>query len=107
MRKLWHHLSSWSEAYLVLPLTVASVTGAGLLQYFLTGRNPKENLSWLTDYSAVSIKCALIIVFTSAFKEATGSWMTLQQKCAHPYLATIGDLKILATFFAFVYVFMH
>jgi hypothetical protein len=106
-RAVTHHLSEWSEAYLILPLTVASVAGAGLFEYFLTHRDPKENLSWLTDYGSVSIKCALIIVFTSAFKQATGSWLTLEQKIANPYLSTIGDLKTMAAFFGFMYVFLH
>jgi hypothetical protein len=104
---VWKNLKSWAVEYSILPLTIASIAGAGLFQYFLTGRDPKENLSWMTEYSAVSIKCALIIVFTSAFKEATGSWMNLQQKIANPYLSTIGDLKTLATFFGFMYVFLH
>ncbi len=107
IRKILKHFESWSEAYLILPLTIASIIGASLLTQFLTGRPPKENVDWLTDYSSVAMKCALIIVFTSAMKQATGAWMTKEEKFAHPYLATISDAKIILTFLAFVWLFTH
>ncbi len=107
MSRLWKHFQNWSEAYLILPLTVASIIGASLFVQFLTGRPPAENVDWLADYSSVSMKCALVIVFTSAMKQATGSWMTKDEKLAHPYLATISDAKIIITFLAFVYMFSH
>jgi hypothetical protein len=46
-------------------------------------------------------------VFTSAFKQATGSWMTLEQKIENPYLATIGDIKLMTSLLVFAYLFSH
>lgn len=92
---------------MILPLTIAAIAGAGLFQYFLTGRDPKENLSWLTDFSSVSMKCALIIVFTSAYKQASGVWLTKQDKLENPGRALIDDMKAIIALLVFTYVFLH
>ncbi len=102
---IWNNLKSWATEYTILPLTILSIIGASYLTQFLTKRPPAENLDWLTDYSSLSMKCALIIVFTSAMKQCTGSWMTTEQKIAHPYLATIGDIKTIITFCVFAWLF--
>lgn len=107
LSRIWRHLRNWSEAYLILPLTVLSIIGASLFVQFLTGHAPKENVDWLTDYASVSMKAAIIICFTSAFKQATGSWMTLEDKKSNLYLTTIGDVKTIIAFLAFVYLFTH
>ncbi len=75
----------------------------------LTGRPVKENVDWLTDYSSVAVKCSLLILFTSFFKQATGtgSWMTKQERFANQGLAVWDDIKVLVSFLAFVYVFAH
>jgi hypothetical protein len=105
LARIWEHLQNWTEGYLWVPSSILAIWLSGQLVYFMTGNPPKENIDWLIDYQAVAYKCVYIILFTSIMKQATGSWMTLEQKMTHPYLATISDLKILATFFAFVWLF--
>jgi hypothetical protein len=107
LKRIRHHLFNWAEGYLWIPLALASIIGASMLVQALTGHSPKENIDWLLDYASVSVKAVLIIVFTSVFKQATGSWMTKEEKFAHPGLTLLSDVKILVTFLAFVYLFSH
>lgn len=106
-RALLKHVQNWTEGYLWVPMAVLAIWLSGHLVEAMTGNPAKENIDWLIDYQAVAYKCVYIILFTSIMKQATGSWLTLEQKFEHPYLATLGDLKILATFFAFVWLFSH
>jgi hypothetical protein len=105
IEQIWRHLKNWAEGYLWVPLAVFAIWASGQFVYLATGNPPHENIDWLIDYQAVAYKCVYIILFTSIMKQATGSWMTLDQKITHPYLATLSDVKILATFFAFVWLF--
>jgi hypothetical protein len=107
LRLIGKHIFDWTEGYLWVPMAVTAIWASGHLVQLMTGHDPKMNIDWLVDYQAVAYKCVYIILFTSIMKQSTGSWMTLEQKMANLYLATLADLKILATFFAFVYVFMH
>lgn len=103
----WKHLTDWSEAYLWVPLVLCSIWLSGKLVELWTHHPAKENIDWLVDYQAVAYKCVWIIVFTSIFKQATGTWLSKQEKFDHPVAAFIGDVKILLSFLAFVWLFTH
>jgi hypothetical protein len=105
MSRIWKHLSNWTEGYLWVPLVVIAIWGSGKMVEGLTGNPVKENIDWLIDYQAVAYKCVYIIVLTSIMKQATGSWMTKEEKFTHPYMATVGDIKTTITFLAFVWLF--
>lgn len=106
--RIWKHLSSWAEGYFWVPVMGLSIWLSGVVVRALNGGHAlKENIDWLVDYQATSYKCILIVLFTSIFKQATGTWLTKEEKLEHPYLATVGAVTVLLSFFAFIYLFMH
>lgn len=104
---IWTNLKNWAAEYTILPLTLASVVGAAYFAYLLTGRAPQDSGSWLVDYSARCIVIALAITFTSAARQAYGSWLTLEQKLAHPGTAAFQSVISLITLLAFLYTLTH
>lgn len=103
--RIFKHIENWVEAYVWVPLSVMAIWASGKLVEGLTQQPIKENIDWIVDYQGVAYKCIYIIVITSIMKQATGSWMTKEEKFAHPYLATIGDIKTLITFGVFAWLF--
>jgi hypothetical protein len=101
---IWHNLKNWAAEYTILPLTLLSVIGAGYFAYFLTGRAPQESAGWLVDYASRCIVIALAITFTSASRQAYGTWYTKEEKLAHPGIAGLQSLISLAVLLAFLYV---
>lgn len=107
LRIIGQHLKNWASEYTILPLTILSVVGAAYFAYFLTGRAPQDSASWLVDYSARCIVIALAITFTSAARQAYGTWLNTQQKLEHPGYATLQSIFSLITLLAFLYVLSH
>jgi hypothetical protein len=107
LKEIAHHLFSWAEGYLWLPLFIFGLIASKWLIVYETGRPLQYNIDWLMDLDQISIKCALIILFTSFFKQATGTgtWATREERAAHPGLALWSDVKVLLSFAGFLYVF--
>lgn len=107
LRIVGQHLKNWAAEYTILPLTILSVIGAAYFAYFLTGRAPQDSASWLVDYSARCIEIALAITFTSAARQAYGSWLSTEEKLAHPGTAAFQSVVSLITLITFLYVLSH
>ena len=107
IQKLWRHLANWPEGYLWVPIPLLATSGSGLLIYAITGHDANENVDGLADYASLSVKSTLIILFTSIAKQALGSWLTKEEKLAHPVYAFASGVLTLVMFLSFVYVFTH
>lgn len=91
----------------VLVLTLISIAGAAEAIYLLTGHAPKEDVTWLLDYSSRCVVIALAITFTSVAKQAFGNWYTASQLLDRPFLAAVQSAKSLALFLACIWVLLH
>lgn len=107
MQKLWKFLKNWASEASVTILTILSVAGAAEMIYLLTDRAPRQDLTWLLDYSSRCVVIALAITFTSVSKQAFGHWYTLEDLLERPMLALIQAGKSLAIFFGCLYVLLH
>jgi hypothetical protein len=107
VKRIWKHIENWVELYGFFPLGVLAIIGAPHLVHFMTDRKPAESVDWVVDYSAVSMKALLIVLFVSIMKQATGTWLTKEEKLAHPYISTLGAVTTLATFYGFLWLFSH
>lgn len=103
--KIWNHLKSWPELYVCLPLVLLTLPGSSLFIYFLTGRAPQESMQWLLDLSGRVNVAALIILFASFSRQATGVWFTKQEMLVHPYMATLSALTKVFYFCFFGWLF--
>lgn len=104
---LYIHLKSWPELYVAMPLVLLSIPGAALFAYFLTGRAPQESMTWLVDLSGRVTVAALVVVFTSFMRQASGVWMTKDEQFAHPILATVQQIVKMFCIAVFVWLFTH
>ncbi len=104
---IWNHLKVWPEAYLILPLVLVAIPGAGLMVYYISGRAPMDSLEWLVDISSRVLVASLAILFTSFTKEASGFWMTKYEAFEHPYIATIQAIVKVICLVLFLWFFSH
>lgn len=102
-QKIVKHVKSWPEFYVCLPLVFLSLPGASLLIYFLTGRAPQESMDWILDLASRVNVAALIILFASFARQATGVWYTKQEQLDNPLVA-IQSSVTKAFYFIFFYI---
>jgi hypothetical protein len=101
------HFKNWAAEYTVIPITLAFVFGAAILQFALTGRRPQESVSWLGDYSSNAVKIAIAIAFVSACRQSFGTWYTREQLLEHPVVYVTQAVTSLALFFGILYALSH
>lgn len=107
MNKTIQHLQNWAEAYFWVPLSLLSVWLFSKLAYLLTGRKPQENVDWIVGISAGLIRCIFLILVLSIFREQAGSWMTKEEKLAHPDAARTQALVTCVALIVFAYLLTH
>lgn len=106
-KTIWRHLKSWPELYVCLPLVLLTLPGSSLFIYALTGRAPQESMQWILDLSGRVNVAALIILFASFSRQATGVWLTKEEMLANPYMATCSLLTKIFYFVFFGWLFTH
>lgn len=107
MRSIYNFFKNWASEASVTILTIASVAGAAEFIYLVTKRAPKEDMTWLLDYSSRCVLIALAITFTSVSRQAFGHWFTPEQLLSRPWLALIQSAKSLVIFLACIYALLH
>ncbi len=107
MTKIWTHLKSWPELYIALPLVLLSLPAVGLFVYFLTNRAPQDSMTWLVDLAGRVLVAALVILFTSFMRQATGVWLTKEEQLANPYFTTVQAIVKMFCLGIFVWLFTH
>lgn len=100
-------MKSWPELYVCLPIVLLTLPGAKNLVYFLSGREPQESMEWIMDMFGRVNVAALIILFASFARQATGVWMTKEEQFTHPYLATMSKISNAFYFVLFAWLFTH
>ena len=106
-KSVWHHLKSWPELYVALPLALIAIPGAAYFSFFLTGRSPQEGTEWLVDLSARVAVASLIVLFTSFIRQASGVWMSKEEQFAHPFLALQQNVVKMFCIGVFAWLFVH
>ncbi len=101
------HLFDWAEFYIWVPIALLSIIGAAEFEYFLNGHRPEEGVGWIGDYASRATAIVLVIVACSVYKQATGTWMTKDDKMAHPFLAMVGSALTLGSAILFAYILLH
>lgn len=101
-------IRNWVEVWFWVPVAFLSIFFTSRFCYFVTGREPSdESADYIMAYSQRLVLCVLVVVMTSMFKEATGVWLTKEERIDNPKVAISGDVKILISALMFTYIFMH
>ncbi len=107
MKSFYEHIKQWAEVYFWLPLLALAVPGSALAIYYLTGSAPQESLDWLLALAGRALTIIVALVLVSAIVEATGTWMTKQEKFDNRYVYTITTLSKLVLFVVVLYALTH
>jgi hypothetical protein len=104
IRAVLKHLQNWTEGYLWVPGAFVLIIFNALVLRLITGRAPQENMSWLVDASGKFVVCIYIILLASIMREATGVWLTKDERMTHPWLAIAQG--VFTCFFVAVFAFV-
>lgn len=101
-----HHIVEWSEAYLILPLTILFIELAKVFYFYQTGRSPtisEGGLDWIMGMAPRAVQIACAITFTSIFQQASGVWMSLEDQKEKPSLAIANKILRFLVFVTVLY----
>jgi hypothetical protein len=107
MTKIWMHLKSWPEAYVMFPLVLLAIPGSALFVYWLTGRAPQDSAAWVIDLTSRVLVASLVVLFTSFMRQATGVWLTKEEQLANPYFSTVQAVVKMFSIVVLVWLFTH
>lgn len=106
-RYIGNHLANWMEGYFWVPMALGAIYASGLIVEWMTGYPMKENVDWIVEYQRMAYKCVLLILFTSIGKQSFGTWLTKEEKLAHPINHAIVTVGSIAIFYGLLYAFTH
>jgi hypothetical protein len=64
-------------------------------------------MQWLLDLAGRVNVAALVILFASFSRQATGVWLTKDEQFQHPYLSTVAMITKIFYFLFFGWLFTH
>lgn len=107
MKTIYRFLYNWRELWLWVPLAMLSIWGFAQFGFFLTGRQPTENVDWIVGMAGNLMKCILLIVILSIGRESNGVWATKIELMSYPRFHRYQTIKECVSLIVFAYLLSH